>query len=72
MGGNSGEARLQRLEEAQAFDERAIEELGKEVRALGERVMQLAAALKRVEALLAEEDDAEGGPPAPGDAPFTG
>lgn len=45
------------LEEAQAFSERAIEELGEEVRALSQKVAEVAAALKRLEAMLAEEDD---------------
>jgi len=54
-----GEARIRRLEEGQAFGERAIDELGREVRALGDRVARLAAALRRVEQLLAEEDSAE-------------
>ena len=55
--------RLMRLEEAQAFAERALEELGGEVRALGERLAELRAAVRRlegqVERLAAPPDDTD-------------
>ncbi len=55
----ASEERIQKLEEAQAFSERLVEELGEEVRSLSEKVAELAAALKRVEGMLAAEDEEE-------------
>ncbi len=56
----ASEERIQKLEEAQAFSERTVEELEEEVRALSRRVVELAAALARLEA----KQTAEPGPSA--------
>lgn len=53
------EQRLQKLEENQAFGERALDELSEEFRVLSQKVAELAAMLTRVEALLAEGDEEE-------------
>lgn len=52
------EERIQKLEEAQAFSERAMEELSLEVRDLGKRIADLAAALKQVELKLVKDSHA--------------
>lgn len=54
--------RLQKLEEAQLFTDHTLEQLSLEVRALGERITELAALIARVEArlqTLSEPDDPE-------------
>lgn len=47
------ESRLARLEEAQAFAERAGDQVGQEVRDLGRRITELGARLRRIEEQLA-------------------
>lgn len=61
--------RLLRLEEAQAFADHAADQLNDEVRALGRRVLELQAQVRRLEAMLARlaapADDPDS---APGDS----
>lgn len=53
----TSEERIQKLEEDQAFTERAIDELGEEVRTLSRRVADVASAIKRLEGMLDKAGD---------------
>ena len=60
--------RVRRLEEAQAFAERTAEDLGEELRALGRRVSELHAAVRRLEGRV-ERLTPPPEEPSPEDAP---